>query len=168
MEKFHEKLKILRKKRGLTQKEFAEMLGISQKSYSHWETGKNEPNYENLSMLACIFDVSIDFLLSEYLVVSKERCLKFENEIKEGEKKIILEEDELKDFCKKLSRSEFEDSERAKRVAIKAMRVVLLALGYDTDFVEDKFRTEVEKAIVVNGNGIYDNFFRTFKEIKKE
>ena len=77
---------------------------------------------------------------------------------------MILEEDELKDFCKKLPRSEFEDSERAKNVAIKAMRVVLLALGYDTDFVEDKFRTEVEKAIVVNGNGIYDNFFKTFKE----
>lgn len=163
MEKFHEKLKILRKKRGLTQKEFAEMLGISQKSYSHWETGKNEPNYENLSMLACIFNVSIDYLLGDYLEISKERYLKLQ-----GGKKKILEEDELKDFCKKLPRSEFEDSERAKRVAVKAMRVVLLALGYDTDFVEDKFRTEVEKAIVVNGNGIYDNFFRTYKEIKKE
>lgn len=158
MEKFHEKLKILRKKRGLTQKEFAEMLGISQKSYSHWETGKNEPNYENLSMLACIFNVSIDYLLGDYLEISKERYLKLQ-----GGKKKILEEDELKDFCKKLPRSEFEDSERAKRVAVKAMRVVLLALGYDTDFVEDKFRTEVEKAIVVNGNGIYDNFFRTIK-----
>ena len=163
MEKFHEKLKILRQKRGLTQKEFAEMLGISQKSYSHWETGKNEPNYENLSMLACIFNVSIDYLLGDYLEISKERYLKLQ-----GGKKKILEEDELKDFCKKLPRSEFEDSERAKRVAVKAMRVVLLALGYDTDFVEDKFRTEVEKAIVVNGNGIYDNFFRTYKEIKKE
>lgn len=68
---------MLRKKKGLTQKEFAEMLGISQKSYSHWETGKNEPNYENLGMLACIFNVSIDFLLSEKLEISKERCLKF-------------------------------------------------------------------------------------------
>lgn len=168
MEKFHEKLKVLRKKQGFTQKEVADFLGTVQGVYSKWERGVYEPNYEDLSMLACIFNVSIDFLLSEYLEVSKERCLKFEKEIKEGEKKKILEEDELKDFCKKLPRSEFEDSERAKRVAIKAMRVVLLALGYDTDFVEDKFRTEVEKAIVVNGNGIYDNFFKTFKEIKTE
>ena len=146
MEKFYEKLKILRKKRGLTQKEFAEMLGISQKSYSHWETGKNESNYENLSMLACIFNVSIDYLLGDYLEISKERYLKLQ-----GGKKKILEEDELKDFCKKLPRSEFEDSERAKRVAIKAMRVVLLALGYDEDFIEDKFRQEMEKLIVVEG-----------------
>lgn len=168
MEKFHEKLKMLRKKQGLTQKEVADLVHVDRPRYTNWEIGRREPNFENLSMLACIFDVSIDYLLSEYLEISKERCLEFEKEIKEGEKKKILEEDELKDFCKKLSRYEFEDSERAKRVAIKAMRVVLLALGYDTEFVEDKFRTEVEKAIVVNGNGIYDNFFRTFKEIKKE
>ena len=165
---FSERLKEARQNKQLTQNSLSNMLNISQGAYANWENGKREPNFENLSMLACIFDVSIDYLLSEYLEISKERCLEFEKEIKEGEKKKILEEDELKDFCKKLSRYEFEDSERAKRVAIKAMRVVLLALGYDTEFVEDKFRTEVEKAIVVNGNGIYDNFFRTFKEIKKE
>lgn len=35
-----------------------------------------EPNYENLSMLVCIFDVSLDSLLSDYLEKSKERYLK--------------------------------------------------------------------------------------------
>ena len=32
------------------------------------------------------------------------------------------------------------------------MRVVLLALGYDEDFVEDEFRKEIEKIIVVKVN----------------
>lgn len=77
MEKFHEKLKVLRKKKGLTQKDVAHFLGTVQGVYSKWERGVYEPTYENLSMLACIFDVSIDFLLSENLEVSKERCLKF-------------------------------------------------------------------------------------------
>ena len=149
MEKFHEKLKVLRKKQGLTQKEVADLVHVDRVRYTNWESGKREPNFENLSMLACIFGVSIDYLLSEYLEISKERCLEFEKEIKEGEKKKILEEDELKDFCKKLSRYEFEDSERAKSVAIKAMRVVLLALGYDENFVEEEFRKEIEKAIIV-------------------
>jgi transcriptional regulator, cro/CI family len=152
MEKFHEKLKVLRKKQGLTQKEVADFFGINQAVYQKWESGSRKPTYENLSMLACIFNVTIDFLLSEYLEISKERCLKFVKEVNEGEKKKILEEDELKDFCKKLPRAEFEDSERAKSVAIKAMRVVLLALGYDTDFVENEFRKEVEKVIVVKRN----------------
>lgn len=149
MEKFCEKLKVLRKNQGLTQQEIADLVHVNRVTYTNWEKGNREPNFENLSMLACIFDVSIDYLLSEYLEISKERCLKFEKEIKEGEKKIILEEAELKDFCKKLSRCEFEDSEHAKSVAIKAMRVVLLALGYDENFVEEEFRKEIEKAIIV-------------------
>ena len=77
MEKFHEKLKVLRKKKGLTQQEVADKIGINRPSYSNWEKGRREPSFENLSMLACIFDVSIDFLLSENLEISKERCLKF-------------------------------------------------------------------------------------------
>ena len=147
MEKFHEKLKVLRKKRGLTQKDVADLVHVDRVRITNWENGKREPNFENLSMLACIFDVSIDFLLGDYLEISKERYLKLQ-----GGKKKILEEDKLLEFCKKLPRAEFEDSERSKTVAIKAMRVVLLALGYDTDFVENEFRKEVEKAIVVKRN----------------
>lgn len=147
MEKFHEKLKMLRKKEGFTQQEVAKFFGISQPVYQKWESGNRKPSYENLSMLACVFDVSIDFLLGDYLEISKEKYLKLQ-----GGKKKILEEDKLLEFCKKLPRAEFEDSERSKTVAIKAMRVVLLALGYDTDFVENEFRKEVEKAIVVKRN----------------
>ena len=82
MEKFHEKLKVLRKKKGLTQKSFSNMLNISRSAYAHWEQGKREPNFEKLSMLACIFDVSIDYLLSENLEISKESYLKFKEEKK--------------------------------------------------------------------------------------
>lgn len=147
MEKFHEKIKMLRKKEGFTQQEVADLVHVDRVRITNWENGKREPNFENLSMLACIFDVSIDFLLGDYLEISKERYLKLQ-----GGKKKILEEDKLLEFCKKLPRAEFEDSECSKTVAIKAMRVVLLALGYDTDFVENEFRKEVEKAIVVKRN----------------
>lgn len=80
MEKFHEKLKKLRKEKGLTQQEVADFFGINQPVYQKWESGNRKPTYENLSMLACIFDVSIDFLLSEYSEISKERYLKFKRE----------------------------------------------------------------------------------------
>lgn len=82
MEKFHEKLKVLRKEKGLTQKSLSNMLNISQGAYAQWENGKREPNFEKLSMLACIFDVSIDFLLSENLEISKETYLKLKEEKK--------------------------------------------------------------------------------------
>lgn len=80
MEKFHEKLKVLRKEKGLTQQEVADFVHVDRVRITNWENGKREPNFENLSMLACIFDVSIDFLLSDYLEMSKERYLKFKRE----------------------------------------------------------------------------------------
>ena len=89
MEKFHEKLKILRKKRGLTQQEVADFFGVKQPIYQKWESGMRKPSYENLSMLACIFDVSIDYLLGDYLEISKERYLKLKKQ-KEEEKKNLF------------------------------------------------------------------------------
>ena len=56
------------------------MLNISQGTYAMWENGRREPNFEKLSMLSCIFDVSIDFLLSEYLEISKESYLNLKEE----------------------------------------------------------------------------------------
>ena len=89
MEKFHEKLKMLRKKQGLTQKEVADLVHVVRPRYTNWEIGRREPNFENLSMLACIFDVSIDFLLSENLEISKEIYLKLKKQ-KEEEKKNLF------------------------------------------------------------------------------
>lgn len=63
MSVFSEKLKELRKRNNLTQKELAEQIGIKQNSYSDWETGKNEPNLENIVKLSKILDTSTDELL---------------------------------------------------------------------------------------------------------
>ena len=82
MEKFHEKLKVLRKEKGLTQKDIADLVHVNRVTYTNWEKGNREPNFEKLSMLACIFDVSIDFLLSENLEISKETYLKLKEEKK--------------------------------------------------------------------------------------
>lgn len=89
MEKFHEKLKILRKKKGITQQEVADFFGMKQPNYQKWESGRRKPTYENLSMLACIFDVSLDYLLGDYLEISKERYLKLKKQ-KEEEKKNLF------------------------------------------------------------------------------
>lgn len=50
--KFLENLTEARKKRGYTQKELATALGISDKTYSKWETGENEPDIDALCRLA--------------------------------------------------------------------------------------------------------------------
>ena len=60
---FNEKLRFLRKYQHLTQTEIANQLNINQRTYSQYETGANEPNFETLKKLANLFDVSIDYLL---------------------------------------------------------------------------------------------------------
>lgn len=59
---FSERLKRLRKNKGLKQQELASKLNISQKSYSNWENGKTEPSFDNLVKLADFFEVSLDWL----------------------------------------------------------------------------------------------------------
>ena len=114
MEKFHEKLKVLRKKKGLTQQEVADFFGIQQAVYQKWESGNRKPSYENLSMLACIFDVSIDYLLGDYLEISKERYLKLKKQ-KEEEKKNLFSV-RLKELR---LRHGFNQEELAKQIGIK-------------------------------------------------
>ena len=56
-------LKILRKAKGLTQKEVADFIGISQNNYSYWENGKVKIDNGSLQKLADFFDVTVDYLL---------------------------------------------------------------------------------------------------------
>lgn len=58
-----ERLKILRKKKGLLQKDIAEYLGISRTTYVKWENGLHEPAFNEIEKLADYFNVSVDYLL---------------------------------------------------------------------------------------------------------
>lgn len=61
---FNEKLQNLRKSRGLTQEELAEILFVSRTAVSKWESGRGYPNIDSLKEIAKFFSVSIDDLLS--------------------------------------------------------------------------------------------------------
>lgn len=60
--KFSANLKQLRKKQKLTQKEFADLAGYSEKTVSKWECGLSVPPIETLFTIASILKVSIDEL----------------------------------------------------------------------------------------------------------
>ena len=57
-----------RKAIGLTQKELAEQLGVTNKAVSKWETGGGMPDVSVLKELSQILEVSVDELLEgEYI-----------------------------------------------------------------------------------------------------
>ena len=65
-------LKDLRKEKGITQEQLAEKLGVSGRTISRWETGKNMPDISLLVEIAEFFDVSIPEIIkgerkSEYM-----------------------------------------------------------------------------------------------------
>ncbi len=54
----------LRKEKGLTQKELAKNLNVTDKAVSKWETGKCYPDIEMLEKISTLFNVSINEILS--------------------------------------------------------------------------------------------------------
>ncbi|EGO62261.1 helix-turn-helix domain-containing protein [Acetonema longum] len=60
---FAVRLKTLRQRKNLTQKQMAQLFKLTERGYQNYEIGKSTPNVSLLTALADYFDVSIDYLL---------------------------------------------------------------------------------------------------------
>ena len=58
-----DKIKELRKSKGITQEQLADMLVVSSQAVSKWETGVANPDLALIPDLAKVFEVSTDELL---------------------------------------------------------------------------------------------------------
>lgn len=62
---FSDKLKKIRIKTGLSQRQLAEKLGVSQNAICNWENGKREPKFETIKEIADLFDVPISYFWND-------------------------------------------------------------------------------------------------------
>jgi len=60
---FGQRLKILRNKKGMLQKDLANLLKVSPSTIGMYERGKRDPDTETVVFLAKYFNVSTDYLL---------------------------------------------------------------------------------------------------------
>ena len=60
-----ENIRYLRKQAGYSQEHLARKMNIKQASVSNWESGKTNPDMKSLAQLAQIFDVPMEFFLSD-------------------------------------------------------------------------------------------------------
>lgn len=63
--KFAENLRSLREESKLTQQQLADALNTTQRKVSYWESGKIQPDLENLWKIFDFFNVSIDELVGK-------------------------------------------------------------------------------------------------------
>ena len=63
MEIFCKRIKELREEKELTQKALAEQLNTTNSAVCDWEKGRTQPDLEMLAKLACLFEVSTDYLV---------------------------------------------------------------------------------------------------------
>lgn len=66
-------IRVLREKKQITQKELAQILGVSDKTISKWETAKGYPDISLLEPLAAALDISVAELLSGDYVTNQNK-----------------------------------------------------------------------------------------------
>ena len=60
---FEERLYQLRRERGISQEELANIVGVSRQAVQKWESGASQPNMDNLIAISEYFGVTLDYLL---------------------------------------------------------------------------------------------------------
>ena len=85
-------LKELRKEKGITQEQFAEIMEVSAKTVSRWETGSNMPDLEVLILIADYYEVELREILD-----GERKREKADEGIVDGEKKREKADEEIED-----------------------------------------------------------------------
>ncbi len=73
-----DRIQYLRKQKGLSQEELADMVGVSRQSVSKWESEQSIPDLEKIITMSDIFEVTTDYILKgvEPVSVSNRKTTK--------------------------------------------------------------------------------------------
>ncbi|MGZ1029007.1 helix-turn-helix domain-containing protein [Streptococcus thermophilus] len=166
------RLKQLRKSKGITQKELAELVGMTNEAVSHWEK-YGFSSADKLDKLASTFNVSISYLLgydtnntfSELITKINEWAISHgleKSNPKTQWMKVTEEVGEIRDVF--LKPNDFDDPEMALKDAIGdsivTLVVLCLQLGYD---VEECLKIAYNNIKDRQGVMIDDNFVKETK-----
>lgn len=109
MKKLGVRIKNLREKANINQKEFAKKIGVSNVVLSRYESGERNPDYETLLKIAQYFEVSTDELLGHSL----DNSLSTENS-KDAAFEAFRNDPNLEVFYKELPESDEEKVQQLK------------------------------------------------------
>lgn len=142
-------IKAVRKEKGLTQHEVAEMLFISDKTVSKWETGNGMPDVTLMLPLCNILGISVNELLSgerlnsdQYYKKAEENILTLMDERKREKKKLILSIivglTVMISAFTLLFVAAFADLSEATRIVLIVIGIIILIIGIIPAAILDK------------------------------
>lgn len=97
---FGERLRQIRKEKGLTQAEVAKLLSIGESTVSFYESGKRQPDYKTLVRLSEVFKVSTDFLLGKTNLRTPIETIAAHHEGEDWTEEELEEIERFKEFVK--------------------------------------------------------------------
>lgn len=110
-EPFGQKLKTLRKRKNMSQKEFAKFFGLAESTISMYERDERRPDFDLLNKFADYFEVSTDYLLGR-----TDSSLLTQQENDEAEFQVFANDPELNVFYKELPESDEEAVRRLREI----------------------------------------------------
>lgn len=96
METLNDRIKQLRKEKGLTQNQLADLLGVTDKAVSKWEVGEANPDITLLVKIGEVFGVTVDYLLTGKI----EETISLDDMDDEKRFNWILKRDDKNNFVK--------------------------------------------------------------------
>lgn len=138
-----EKIKQLRIKNSLTQKDMAEKLFVTAQAVSRWENNEVEPSISTLSEMAKIFNVSISELVGEEEVALTEVKEPIEQQIVQEKPKVVLA------ICEHCNKPIYEGSKIVRKTEYigNTLEKKILCRDCDKKIKEDKLRYDINHGI---------------------
>jgi len=97
MKTLNERIKNLRKDKGLTQLQLADMLSVTDKAVSKWEVGEANPDISLLPKISQIFNVTLDYLLTGKV---EEEQISMDDMDPEKRIHLLIKKDDVENFHK--------------------------------------------------------------------
>jgi transcriptional regulator with XRE-family HTH domain len=115
-----ERIREFRIKRGFTQNQMAEKLGMTESNFSSYERDKSVPPSEKLNRIALILDVSTDYLLGRtndptpYSDKSEDESPEFDEEVRALARDIQALESQNRELLKAMIKTMREQGKEAR------------------------------------------------------
>ncbi|MDD2181718.1 MAG: helix-turn-helix transcriptional regulator [Bacilli bacterium] len=135
---YFERIKNIREDNDLTQKEIAQILGISRANYSAMENGRISFSLLNISKIADYYNISIDYLLGltntkRYTINNNELNLNdFGKSLRKARRKLRLTQENIA-FDLGVTQPTYANYEKGKTI-ISVNRLFILSKKYNLSF----------------------------------